>query len=575
MLRTCIPLFFVVLLFAFPGLLLTRPGRRHRCLAILTCVSAVGLAAAIATFLFRNFPTSYSQPPISLSLLLFAPLAAGFAMLLIRSSLLRYALLIQTGMFHAGLTFCLGLFFIHTPPHSKALTPQALHGLLYPDRLGTLFLALASLLFVAASIYAVGYLRGERRHTAPRRDFQDGTVFTNAPEQRFLACLCFFLASMTLVTMTRHLGALWVGIELTTLTSAPLIYFHRHRRSLEATWKYLMICSVGIALAFMGNILFTLAFYPEMPEYLHQMHFFTTRAAHAAGEDGGSAPWLKAGFIFLLVGYGTKMGLAPLHNWLPDAHSQAPSLVSALLSGALLNCAFLGILRGHEILLAAGLGGFSGGLLMFFGLLSMLVAAIFIVGQGHFKRLLAYSSVEHMGILALGVGAGGAAAHSALLHSVNHSLTKCMLFLLAGNILSHYHTYSSYDARGLRRAMPITAALWLAGFLAIVGSPPFGLFVSEFSLLKALFSQQHWWAAGVYLTALAVIFVGMSVPVLRMVQGPKPPSVGGHYAESLWNVGPSLALGLLVLTLGLYVPDWLTDFLRDAAVPVGGGGHGM
>ena len=197
-------------------------------------------------------------------------------------------------------------------------------------------------------------------------------------------------------------------------------------------------------------------------------------------------PWLKAAFIFLLVGYGTKMGLAPLHNWLPDAHSQAPSLVSALLSGALLNCAFLGILRGHQIMLGAGLGGFSGTLLVFFGLVSMFVAAIFIVGQGHYKRMLAYSSVEHMGILALAVGLGGAAAFGGMLHAMCHSLTKCMLFLLAGNILARYHTYSSYDVHGLRWTIPVTGALWMGGFLAIVGSPPFGLFVSEFRILKGI-----------------------------------------------------------------------------------------
>lgn len=575
MLRTLIPLLFALLLAVFPGMILARPIRLRRLLALLTGAAALALTGAIAAFLIRT-PSflDYFRHPILLDALLLLPLAAGIAMLLLRNATLRYGMLLQTALAHTGLTFCLGLHFVCSL-NDKAAPIHALNGLLHPDRPGMLFLALASLLFLAASVYAVGYLRNEREHTAPRKDFQDGTAFTNAPEQRFLACLCFFLASMTLVTMTQHLGALWVGIELTTLTSAPLIYFHRHRRSLEATWKYLMICSVGIALAFMGNILFTMAFYPDMPEAAHQMSFFMSSAEQALRAGSVPAPWLKAGFIFLLVGYGTKMGLAPLHNWLPDAHSQAPSLVSALLSGALLNCAFLGILRGHQILGAAGLRDFSGALLVFFGLLSMLVAAVFIVGQGHFKRLLAYSSVEHMGILALGVGLGGAATYSALLHSVSHSLTKCMLFLLAGNILSHYHTHSSYDARGLRWTMPVTAALWTAGFLAIVGSPPFGLFVSEFSLLKAMLGQERWLVAGIYLTALAVIFVGMSVPVLRMVQGPKPPSVAPRHTETVCNVGPSLVLGLLVLVLGLWVPDWLTEFLRNAAVAVGGNSHGM
>ncbi len=215
-----------------------------------------------------------------------------------------------------------------------------------------------------------------------------------------------------------------VGVETTTLASAPLIYFHRHQRSLEATWKYLMICSVGIALALMGNILLSISMVGS------DTRGGTMLLADLLAAAPGMQPfWLKAAFIFLLVGYGTKMGLAPMHNWLPDAHSESPSLVSALLSGALLNCAFLGILRAHQICTAAGIADFSSDLLVFFGLLSMVMAAIFIVGQGDYKRLLAYSSVEHMGILALGVGIGGGAAFGAMFHAVNHSLTKAGLFL--------------------------------------------------------------------------------------------------------------------------------------------------
>ena len=203
-------------------------------------------------------------------------------------------------------------------------------------------------------------------------------------------------------------------------------------------------------------------------------------ARMTAGAATFNQPWLKAAFIFLLVGYGTKMGLAPLHTWLPDAHSEAPSVVSALLSGALLNCAFLAILRVHT--------GLRGGrawarsrreLLRLFGLFSMAVAAVFILGQTDYKRMLAYSSVEHMGILALGVGLGGAGSFGALLHAVNHSLAKAMLFLLAGNILAAYRTKATAEVRGMARVLPVTGALWIAGFLAITGSPPFGPFVSR------------------------------------------------------------------------------------------------
>ncbi len=379
---------------------------------------------------------------------------------------------------------------------------------------------------------------------------------------------------MSLVTTTPHLGALWVGIEATTLSSAPLIYFHQHQRSLEATWKYLIICSVGIALALLGNILLSVAYCDNdgagnlvLADDIDSLGWFMAHAGQAA------QPWLKAAFIFLLVGYGAKMGLAPLHNWLPDAHSEAPSLVSALLSGALLNCAMLGILRGHQILLAAGIGSFSGSLLVFFGLISLVFAAIFIVGQGHYKRMLAYSSVEHMGILALGIGIGGIAVQGAMLHSVCHSLAKCLLFLLSGNILARYHTYSSYDVRGMRWTMPITGALWLAGFLAVAGSPPFGIFVSEMIILKGIFASSHWIAACVYPACLGIIFVGLSMAVLRMVQGPRPMDMQASLRkrrEPVWSVLPPALLALLVLTLGIWIPAPLWNYLQMAGRLVGG-----
>ena len=496
-----------------------------------------------------------------LEALLFLPLGAGCIILLGTKAMCR-VLLPLTALCHTALAawtrYAVG----------TGAEPRALNGLLAPDSLGALVLMLASLLFLAASIYAVYYLREEDRLEV-HADIHGGPGFTNAPQRRLAACLCFFLSSMTLVTTTPHLGALWVGIEGTTLSSAPLIYFHRHQRSLEATWKYLIICSVGIALAMVGNILLSVAFYtPEgmaaMVEGMDQLGWFVSHAR--AGEE----TWLKAAYIFLLVGYGTKMGLAPLHNWLPDAHSQAPSLVSALLSGALLNCALLGILRGHQIMLAAGLGGFSGGLLSFFGLISLVTAAIFIVGQGHYKRMLAYSSVEHMGILALGIGVGGLAVSGAMLHAVCHSLTKCMLFLLSGNILARYHTFSSYDIRGMRWTMPVTGTLWMAGFLAVAGSPPFGIFISEFIIFKGMLAANSPLLAAAYLLALAVIFVGLSVAVLRMVQGNRPIDMPQTPREPLLSVLPPLVLGLAVLTLGLWIPDWLWNFLRQGAALIGG-----
>lgn len=502
-----------------------------------------------------------------LGILVLLPLVAGVIMLFMGNALFCGVLLLAVAVCHT----CVAAYAVSCLYHGEKLS--AFWGLLAPDMLGSLFLMLASLLFLACAFYARGYLRQEEEAEV-RTCIHDGRPFTNAPERRFTACLCFFLAAMSIVTTTPHLGVLWVGIEATTLSSAPLIYFHQHQRSLEATWKYLIICSVGIALALLGNILLSVAFCsPDghgsivLTEDIDTLSWFIARA------DAAAPQWLKGAFILFLVGYGSKMGLAPLHNWLPDAHSEAPSLVSALLSGALLNCAFLGILRGHQILLAAGIGYFSGSLLVFFGLVSLIVAAVFIVGQGHYKRMLAYSSVEHMGILALGVGIGGMAVQGALLHSVCHSLAKCLLFLISGNVLARYHTYSSYDVRGMRWTMPVSGVLWLGGFLAVAGSPPFGIFVSEMVILKGIFAVANWGTACIYLGAMAIIFVAMSVAVLRMVQGARPVDMSSHLRmrrEPLWSVLPSAVLALGVLTLGIYIPGWLWSYLEAAAKLVGG-----
>jgi hydrogenase-4 component F len=354
-------------------------------------------------------------------------------------------------------------------------------------------------------------------------------------------------------------------VEATTLASAPLIFFHRHHRSLEATWKYLLICSVGIAVALLGN-------------------FFLAMAATAGGAGSGSmvvselsagaasfhTRWLKAAFILMLVGYGTKMGLAPLHTWLPDAHAESPSVVSALLSGALLNCAFLAVLRGYQVLVPAGLGGFGGSLLVLLGLVSMGVAAAFIVGQTDFKRMLAYSSVEHVGILALGVGLGGAGVFGALLHAVNHSLTKGMLFLLAGNILAAYRSKSTSAVRAVARRLPLTGVLWIVGLLAITGSPPFGPFLSELVILKAALDGGRVAVAVVYLVALTVVFVGMGRIMLSMAQGEDLDGAGSAGPEAALSVASPALLAVMVLGLGLFVPPALTTLLRAAARLLGG-----
>ena len=420
------------------------------------------------------------------------------------------------------------------------------------DSLSAVFLVLTSLLFLGATVYGIGYVA--REPVAGQLDSEDGSLFKNEPESIFTGAMLLLLAAMTLSILSRHLALQWVAIEATTLASAPLIYYHQNRRSLEAAWKYLILCSVGIAVALLG-IFFIRMTIQDGPHEL-------TLAVLLERAGTLNHKWLGTAFIFMLVGYGTKMGLAPLHTWLPDAHSEAPSPVSAMLSGALLNCAFLGILRVQQICAAAGMASFGGDLLILFGLLSMGLAGVFILRQADYKRMLAYSSVEHMGILALGVGLGGLGLFGSFLHAVNHSIVKAMLFFTAGNILARFNTKSTMKIQGVCHALPISGALWIAGFLAVTGSPPFGTFVSEFTILRAILDQGRWITAGLYVLFLLLAFVGMSGIVLRMALGR---SEVERTREPLTAIASPVVFAVLALVLGVYLPGPLVDKLHDAA----------
>ena len=463
---------------------------------------------------------------------------------------IRRGLLLTGALSHTLLTVALGFFgrSVFRDGTWIGLDPQ-----------GYLFLTITSVLFLAVAVYTTGYLSRDSKRKV--RDAVEGFLFENNPETIFSACLLFFLAAMSLVCISRDMGLLWVAIEATTLASAPLISFHRHHRSLEATWKYLLICSVGIAVALLGN--YFLAFACQ-----DKVHLSLNCLISGAGMLDKT--WLKAAFLLLLVGYGTKMGLAPMHTWLPDAHSEAPSMVSALLSGALLNCAFLGILRGHAILTAAGIGRFSGELLVVFGLLSMIVAAAFIIGQSDYKRMLAYSSIEHMGILALGVGIGGLAGTGAMLHAVNHSLAKGMLFLVSGQLLFVYGSKEIEDIRYALKTAPLTGALWLTGILAIIGAPPFGIFLSELTILKGMLETGRWEIAASYLSVLSIIFIAMTRALIPMIFGVpldkgSPDDSSFSYRAPSWFSWPAMALTAVILGFGLYLPAQIWTFLEQAA----------
>ena len=483
--------------------------------------------------------------------LFIVPFVSGVLTFVLPGNLWRRSLLVCAAVAH----FAGAIYFSFVPSDTAWFAL---------DALGKIFIVITSFLFLAATVYCLGYLK--RESGSSREDFEQGFIFRNAPEAVFCGCLLFFLSAMTLVIISRHFGLIWVAMEATTLASAPLIYFHRHRRSLEATWKYLLICSVGIALALLGNMFLAAAAAKSGHGYVPL--FLNELIKHAVWLD---PVWLKAAFLLMVVGYGTKMGLAPLHAWLPDAHSEAPSVVSALLSGALLNCAFLAILRAHQVCLAAGLNDFSRDVLTVLGLASLVFAAVFITGQPDYKRMLAYSSVEHMGILALGVGLGKAAVYAVMFQAINHSLGKALLFFTAGNILAVYQTKQISQVRGILRVLPVSGFLWLAGFLVLAGMPPSGLFLSEFLILKSAMDARHFISAIIYLAALTVVFISMSRIVFAMSFGLAPDSTKSVNKKEDWRVvAPQLIFLGLVILLGLYMPRFLHDVLTQAALAVEG-----
>jgi len=421
--------------------------------------------------------------------------------------------------------------------------PSSLGGWLALDPPGRLVLLLLSVLFAICAVYAVGYLRYRRELS----------------NRVFVPCLLVFLGMTTLVACSQHLGLMWVAVEAATLTTAPLIYFNRTPRSIEATWKYLLVGSVGIALALLGS--FCLAY-----ASLGQDSALLCRDLRARA-DQMNRSWLQVAFVLLLVGYGTKMGLAPMHTWKPDAYGEAPGVVGALLAGGLTSCAFLALVRVFHICQAAGEGAYASRLLVFFGLFSIAVAAVFMMGQRDFKRMLAYSSIEHMGILILGIGLGGLGIFASLLHMLNNGLTKGVLFLSAANIHRAFESKSIDEVRGAMRRVPLSGTLFLLGFFAITGSPPFGPFVSEFLILSRAFAAERFLVGGGVLLLLLVVFVGMGRTVLAMVQGlPSREADRTSYRDGLLTGLPALLSLAIVLVLGLHIPSPLEALLRQAAV---------
>jgi len=417
-------------------------------------------------------------------------------------------------------------------------SPQWLEGYLFIDALGAWVMLCVSVVYALSSIYALGYM-----------------TLDGEPERLpgFYALFAAFAETMLLAPLVNNLGAYWIAIELTTLVSTFLVGFERGAESIEAAWKYIIIVSAGISLSLLGTILLYWAGSMEAgPTYNLT---WETLAELAPRMD---PTLLRLGFLLLLVGYGTKVGLAPMHTWLPDAHSEGPTPVSAMLSGALLNTAMLGIVRPLHAMDHAGQGSVAHGVLIVIGLFSLTIAALFIISQRHVKRLMAYSSVEHMGIIALGFGFGGAAGIAgALYHMLNHSIAKPLMFFGAGNAMKRYGTSDMNRLRGLRHAFPATIWLWLAGAVAITGAPPFGLFRSEWHILVAGIHGEYRFAVILMLVLLIVIFIGFLNHFRLMIYDgkalPEPtgPVPGFACRLPMWPAAAAL------LILGLWWPQGL------------------
>lgn len=462
---------------------------------------------------------------------------AGLAMLL-PSNRFRPWLIPLAGLVHTASTIAV----LIVPQWSSQNTWLVL------DPVSKIILLNVSVLYLLCSFYAVGYLK--------YRIERSNRIFT--------ACFLAFIGLLSLVIWSHHLGLMWVAIEGTTLVTAPLIYFNHSPRSIEATWKYLLVGSVGIALALLGT--FFLAYSSVqggLPGTLHFQDFLNNAS-------GLSKPWLHAAFILLLIGYGTKMGLAPMHTWKPDAYGEAPGVVGAILAGGMTSGAFLALTRIYQICNAAGDAVFTSRLLLIMGLFSMAVAGIFMISQRDFKRMLAYSSIEHMGILTLGLGIGLPALFGTLFHVMTNAMTKGVLFLSAGNIHRAYASKTTDQVMGALKRLPLSGSLFLIGFLAITGSPPFGPFISEFSILNGAFTAGRFLTGALYLFFLLVVFIGMGITVLKVVQGPVPPDVAGSdYRDGFLTSAPILVFLAIVLVLGILIPNPLKTLFNDAVAFLG------
>jgi len=409
------------------------------------------------------------------------------------------------------------------------------------DPLARALLPAVSLLFLGCALYGVPYLalRAERRNRA------------------FVASMLAGLGLMSAAHMARHLGLLWIATEAVTLASVPMLHFNDTPRAFEATWKYLLVGGTGVALSLLGS--FCLGYASLHGGGEGDLRFV---ALMAQGE-GLSRPWLLIAWVLLLVGYGTKMGLAPMHTWKPDAYGEAPGIVGALLAGGVTTVAFAALLRVRAVVDAAGEAAITSRTLLFLGLLSTLVAALFLLTTRNFKRMLAYSSIEHMGILAIAAALGPAGVWAALFHVWNNTMTKGSLFLSAGNVRRAAGSATIDVASGMSLVIPRSAALFVTGVFAVTALPPFGPFFSELRIVRVLLESDRGWVTAGFLACLLLAFLGLTRVSFAVVYGRPSAAVRAH-AERFRETPALLVPPFLMLCLSLWLGLLTAGVLRDA-----------
>lgn len=413
------------------------------------------------------------------------------------------------------------------------------------DSLGAIVLLIIATVGLAVAVYSTAYIRGELSKK----------IIGLTRARQYYLLLNLFLAAMFLAATSSSPIFTWISIEATTLSTAFLISFYNKPSAMEAAWKYLTINSIGLLLGFFGTMLYFVAVHGDAGELVT----WQMLGDHAAQLNPEIA---KIAFVFVLIGYGTKVGLAPMHTWLPDAHSKAPAPISALLSGVLLNVALVVVLKFKSITDLVVGSGFSQQLLIGFGLLSIFFAAFIVLSQRSYKRLLAYSSIENMGIITLGIGFGGIGVLAAVLHMIYHALLKSALFMTAGTIFLKFSSTKIREVRGVIAVLPVTGVLFLVGVFAITGAPPFGIFLTKLFILSAGV-QVSIAVSMVALLLMVVLFIGFFRRATAMCLGDKPTDVK-RGELSPWLIASPAVLIALALVLTYCMPPFMQTLINQA-----------